>query len=57
MKRVLSDAARAARRRRQYALWKARNLLDWIVARAQKDAEFKALVRQRLLLLAEAATI
>jgi len=57
MKRVLSDAARAARRRRQYALWKARNLLDRIVARAQKDAEFEALVRRRLLLLAEAATI
>jgi hypothetical protein len=57
MRRPLSDAARAARRRRQYVSRKARLALEAVAERCAVDDAFAALVRFRLLLLAKAAGI
>lgn len=55
MQRRLSDAARAAHRRRFYLRRKAMLELEAIVQRTKWDAVYAAAVRERLLLLAKAA--
>lgn len=55
MHRKLSDAARAARRRRFYLRRKALLELDAVVQRTKYDEVYAARVRARLLLLAQAA--
>lgn len=57
MHRKLSDAARAARRRRFYLRRKALAELEAVVQRTKYDDAYAARVRARLLLLAQAAGI
>lgn len=57
MQRRLSDAARAAHRRRFYLRRKAMLELEAVVRRTKCDAVYAAAVRERLLLLAKAAGI
>jgi len=55
MKRRLSDAARAWKRRQYRIRRQALLLLDCIAARASKDAAYDARVRERLMALADVA--